>query len=413
MFSLRSRLAPAAVGVAILVAPLLGDAIVHADPIDDQRNRVEQLTDQLEALEERADILAEQLVIATDELTELEAEVAEAQAAVDAQQEAVAQLQGDLAEVAVQAYMGAGASGLGPIFGSTDELNDSLQRDEFARVGLSAGTATSDDLERELNQLAEDQAALEAKQDEAEDKRDEVAKAQQETEAQTAEYREARVAAEAELGELIAEEEARRARESYERMQAEAAAAAARAEQQQAQAQAQAQQATTARPSGAGSTNGAVSSGGNGGGGGGPSVQTPSAPSAPAPTPAPTPAPVIPSASSQAGTAVNAAMSQIGVPYRFAAASPGVAFDCSGLTSWAWGRAGVYLPHQSAQQYASLPHVPASAAQPGDLIFFYSPISHVGMYLGGGMMIHAPNSGSTVHTKAVNWGNVVGVARPG
>ena len=48
------------------------------------------------------------------------------------------------------------------------------------------------------------------------------------------------------------------------------------------------------------------------------------------------------------------------------------------------GQAGVYLPHQSAQQYASIPHVPSSAAQPGDLIFFYSPISHVGIYVGGG-----------------------------
>ena len=92
-------------------------------------------------------------------------------------------------------------------------------------------------------------------------------------------------------------------------------------------------------------------------------------------------------------------MSQIGVPYRFAAASPGVAFDCSGLTSWAWGRAGVGLPHQSRQQYASVPHVPASAAQPGDLLFFYSPISHVAIYLGNGMMIHAPNSGATVTTR--------------
>ena len=89
-----------------------------------------------------------------------------------------------------------------------------------------------------------------------------------------------------------------------------------------------------------------------------------------------------------------------------------MAFDCSGLTSWAWGQAGVYLPHQSAQQYASVPHVPSSAAQPGDLIFFYSPISHVGIYVGGGMMIDSPNSGSTVRRAAVNWGNVTGVGRP-
>ncbi len=106
-------------------------------------------------------------------------------------------------------------------------------------------------------------------------------------------------------------------------------------------------------------------------------------------------------------------MSQLGVSYRFAAATPGVAFDCSGLTMWAWGRAGVGLPHQSRQQYASVPHVPASAAQPGDLVFFYSPISHVGIYIGNGMMVDSPNSGAVVRRAAVNWSNVVGVGRPG
>ena len=80
---------------------------------------------------------------------------------------------------------------------------------------------------------------------------------------------------------------------------------------------------------------------------------------------------------------------------------------------WAWGTAGVGMPHQSAQQYASLPHVPSEAAQPGDLVFFYSPISHVGIYIGGGQMIDAPNSGSVVRVATVNWGNVTGVARPG
>ena len=65
---------------------------------------------------------------------------------------------------------------------------------------------------------------------------------------------------------------------------------------------------------------------------------------------------------------------------------PGVAFDCSGLTTYAWGQAGVCLPHQSrASSTPSMPHVARTEAQPGDLIFYYSPISHVGIYLGGGI----------------------------
>ncbi len=121
----------------------------------------------------------------------------------------------------------------------------------------------------------------------------------------------------------------------------------------------------------------------------------------------------IPQASSRAGTAVNAAMSVLGVPYVAYKADPSSGFDCSGLTSWAWAQAGVGLPHQSRMQYNSLPHVPIEAAQPGDLLFFYSPISHVSMYLGGGQQVHAPNSGSVVSVVAVNWGKVVGVGRPG
>jgi cell wall-associated NlpC family hydrolase len=110
---------------------------------------------------------------------------------------------------------------------------------------------------------------------------------------------------------------------------------------------------------------------------------------------------------------VSAALAQQGTPYRWATATPGVGFDCSGLTSYAWAQAGVYLPHQSRAQFAAVPHVSASQAQPGDLIFYYSPISHVGIYLGGGQLVHAPYSGTTVSVATVNWSKVVGVGRPG
>jgi cell wall-associated NlpC family hydrolase len=103
----------------------------------------------------------------------------------------------------------------------------------------------------------------------------------------------------------------------------------------------------------------------------------------------------------------------LGVSYKFAAEKPGEAFDCSGLTKWAWGRAGVYLPHQSAQQYASTPHVSKDEAQPGDLVFYHSPIGHVGIYIGGGQMIHATAPGDVVKVSAVRWNKVVGVSRPG
>jgi peptidoglycan DL-endopeptidase CwlO len=90
-----------------------------------------------------------------------------------------------------------------------------------------------------------------------------------------------------------------------------------------------------------------------------------------------------------------------------------VSFDCSGLTHYAWAQAGVYLPRNSAAQAAATPRVPPAEAQPGDLIFYYSPISHVGIYLGGGQYVHAPATGDVVKVSGVNWNKVTAVGRPG
>ena len=121
---------------------------------------------------------------------------------------------------------------------------------------------------------------------------------------------------------------------------------------------------------------------------------------------------------SGATAAVAAAKSVIGAPYVWGSANPAVGFDCSGLTSWAWGQAGVYLPHSSASQAYSGAVVPSiSQAAPGDLLFFYSPISHVALYIGGGLMIHArhPGPGGQVqYTNVASYGTpVVRIVRPG
>jgi cell wall-associated NlpC family hydrolase len=125
----------------------------------------------------------------------------------------------------------------------------------------------------------------------------------------------------------------------------------------------------------------------------------------------PIPAPPAPNANVQA--VLDAAYSMIGTPYQFGGSSPETGFDCSGFTMWSWSHAGVSLPHSSAVQYASLPHVAREDLQPGDLVFFYSPISHVGIYVGGGRMIHSPHTGDVVSVVAVYWDSFVGAARPG
>jgi cell wall-associated NlpC family hydrolase len=133
------------------------------------------------------------------------------------------------------------------------------------------------------------------------------------------------------------------------------------------------------------------------------STVTPSVPSGPAP-------PV----GQGAGAAVAAAYSVLGTPYQWGGASPETGFDCSGLTMWSWAHGGVSLPHSSAAQYSSLPHVSASDLQPGDLVFFYTPIHHVGIYVGGDQMIHAPHTGSVVSiAQFSSYPEFVGAARPG
>jgi cell wall-associated NlpC family hydrolase len=99
--------------------------------------------------------------------------------------------------------------------------------------------------------------------------------------------------------------------------------------------------------------------------------------------------------SEAAQIAIGAAMAQRGKPYVWAAGGPG-AFDCSGLTSYAYRAAGISLPHSSRMQSQMGQAVAREDLQPGDLVFFYSPVSHVGIYIGDGQMVHAPTSGDVV-----------------
>ena len=109
-----------------------------------------------------------------------------------------------------------------------------------------------------------------------------------------------------------------------------------------------------------------------------------------------------PAGSSAAAAAVAAALSREGMSYVYGAAGPS-SFDCSGLTSWAWAQAGVSIPRTSGGQ-AGLPSVPLSQLQPGDLVTYYSPVSHVGMYIGNGQIIHASSPARPIYITTVSGG---------
>ncbi len=117
-------------------------------------------------------------------------------------------------------------------------------------------------------------------------------------------------------------------------------------------------------------------------------------------------------ASGGAAAAVGYALAQVGDAYVYGAAGPS-AFDCSGLTMMAWAQAGVSLPHSSSAQMGSGTPVSTSSLQPGDLVFYYSPVSHVGIYIGNGQIVHASNPSAPVGVAAVGSMPISGAVRPG
>lgn len=98
---------------------------------------------------------------------------------------------------------------------------------------------------------------------------------------------------------------------------------------------------------------------------------------------------------------MQAAGSVLGHPYRWGGASPG-GFDCSGLVRWSFATSGRYLPHSSGAQRAATTPIGAGQAMAGDLVFFGNPTYHVGIYMGAGLMIHAPRAGKTVSITSIH-----------
>lgn len=120
----------------------------------------------------------------------------------------------------------------------------------------------------------------------------------------------------------------------------------------------------------------------------------------------------IASSSSKGDKALAFAKKQLGESYRYGSAGPS-SWDCSGLTMGAWKSAGVNLPHSSQSQYSNGRKVSKSSLRAGDLVFFYSGPSHVGIYAGGGKIIHASKPGTPVQYIPMKYMPYKGAVRPG
>jgi len=377
--SSRRRLAAAVTtGVTLLAGALVWVGPARADSVDDARRKVNEMVDRLEDAEDEVDRLSEELRVAEDDKARLDLEIAEAEVVIAAMETEVGGLQAQMSDLAVQAFVGGGGGGsLTGLLAPGAGPNEAVQRQYLTEMALNLGSANSDQLDALIDDLGDKKAELERDRTNAEELATRIQESQREAADKIEEYTALKAKAERELGEALAKERARRAA---------AAAAAARA---------QANALAASRASGPPASNTTSSSGGT-------NVSRPRFdPSS------------IPASSSRGAMAVAAARSQIGVKYVKNAATENEAFDCSGLTMWAWQQAGVSLPHQSRRQFSSSPRIPVEYIEPGDLIFFYNPITHVGIYVGDGMMVDAPGVGRSVRLTAVSWNKVVGVTRPG
>ena len=108
--------------------------------------------------------------------------------------------------------------------------------------------------------------------------------------------------------------------------------------------------------------------------------------------------------------ALRAALTKVGDPYVWGAAGPS-AFDCSGLVVWAYAQIGISLEHFTGDLWNEGEHISRSQLEPGDLVFFFPDIGHVGIYVGNGMMLDAPTFGQPVQVQAVFWNAYVGAVR--
>lgn len=387
---LRWVTVPALAVVTVCSCTVVGIARpATADQVATDKARAAQIEAQVEAMSQRIGALGQQYDQAENQVQAIDQEISATQAEIRQAKHKVSADQRTLQKAAVANYVTDGqAATENPLFsGNQTTLSDSQ---EYAQVAEGDVTTAVDNLNSAENQLDVQESQLQSQQGQATAAADAAQNAENGAEAQEASLKQALAQANAQVQADIQAEQA-----------AAAAAAEAAAQARIAAAQAAAQAAAAAAAA-------AASAQGSGGGGGGSTAPPP-------------PPPPPPSAGGAGGAAVAAAESQLGVPYVWGGESPrgtpgdpSGGFDCSGLTAWSWGQAGVPLPHYSGSQMADSTPVPISDLEPGDLLF-YGPggSQHVAMYIGGGQMIEAPYTGAVVWiTGARLGGDFAGAGRP-
>ncbi|MCU1345077.1 MAG: hypothetical protein JWL70_1343 [Acidimicrobiia bacterium] len=381
---------PLVVAFVALAAAVIVPSNAFADAISDKRAEAARIADHLDALDVKVESLAEEYDQAQVQLRDLNAQVKTTQDELAKNQSASDSVRSRMTDWAIRSYVEDSATD--PML-TMLEPSQTLEQAAGVEGYTDAALGRDDQLTGELHQRGEDTFLLQQRLNgQLARQKDLVAAVnakQKASQAAEADARTQLAAAQHDLGDLLVQEQQRRDR-AQEISAQEAAKVVSRSVNHGATADPAA--AGGGGPTGAGS--GRSGAGAGGGGGASPAGR------------------VIPPPSPGASGAVSAARSQMGVAYHWGEMSPGNGFDCSGLTAWAWGQAGHSLPHSAEAQYGVTTHVSVADIQPGDLVFFGSPIHHVGMYVGNGQMIDAPHTGAVVRIAPAFRRDLVGVGRP-
>ena len=389
----RSLRVTAFIGVAIasILGVLVPISTASADSISSEKAQAAAIASRINQLNNQVNVLAEQYNQATLKLSGIQAQISSTEKSISAQQKKVDQLKAKLANEAITAYTQAGtASGLMSILqGSSTDVSVRqvlLNTVSFSQQDLiSAFQSAKEKLQSQQSQLSSEEA-------QAGTTVQQISSAKNAAQSATSQEQLQLTQVNGTIAVLVRQQQ-----------QAQAAAAAAAAqrilEQQLLQQQRQQQQQQQAQPQQSQTQQGQQKQGQPQSGlGATPTLFQPTS--------------VVPP-SSAASVALQWARNELGKPYVFGAAGPN-AFDCSGLMTYIFAKAGVSLPHSAAAQYDVTQRVSYSQLQPGDLVFYYQPIDHVGIYIGGGDIIVADNPSVPVKIDSLYWDGVpVGFGRVG
>ena len=406
----RRRISRHLPAVVLVLAVVFGTGVhtASADPVSDKEAQAKRIATERERLTQRAEQLNERSKQASDELTTLAQQLAASNDALDTQRAVVGSLQQRLAALAVNSYVrGDDTGGLAGLV-AADGANEAGLRRGYAPVVLGDQTNVLDQLRAAHQDIGQATRDIESRLARQRQLVAAIAADRAEIERTQARLTALAGTVNRDLADAVAAEQAR------QEAAAEAAAAARQKAEEAKQAAAARQRAeqarvaeNAARLTAARTQASAATASGTGG------RTRPNSPAPPAVDGAPTEPPLpIPPTSPAAAIAVAEALRQLGKPYVFGTNGPDT-FDCSGLTQWAWARAGVGMPHYTVSQYNAFPHVGVDQLQPGDLVFFNVDLGHMGMYIGNGTIVQAPRTGDVVKISPLRGRNVVGAVRPG